>query len=503
MLRETKIENGAVRGLPAADPRVTVYKGIPFAAPPVGNLRWRAPQPAQNWEGVRECAEFGAISMQEKPGENPGDFYAKEWHVDPQIAMGEDCLYLNVWTPAKKTEEKLPVMVWIFGGGMVCGYTAEMECDGERLARRGAVVVSLNYRVNSFGLLTHPELTAEAEKNGEFGCNFAMLDQKAGIEWVKRNVEAFGGDPENITVFGQSAGGRSTWIQVCTPANEGLFQKAIIQSGGLVSPFGNYPTLEESYENGKKFLAYLGVKSIDEARQIDAETLYKKTAAYPGPRWSPVIDGKFLPADPFDMVRENRFNPVQILTGNTVDEGFGTRIGDTVEEFNRNVEKLYGDKADAYKKIANVHTKDELEALYRSPAYNIFEIGSCLLAQVCEENNRPPVYVYRFNPEIPGDNAGSFHSSDLWFTFETLAKCWRPFTGKHYDLARVMANYWVNFAKNGDPNGKDADETDMPVWRPANSKDMNSMFFGDTAKMLNNGMGDNLAFMVRHYRENV
>lgn len=498
MLRQTKTENGGVRGLPAADPRITVYKGIPFAAPPVGELRWRAPQPAQDWEGVKECAEFAPISMQGAPGTDPKDFYAKEWHVDPDLPMSEDCLYLNVWTPAKVPEEKLPVMVWIFGGGMTCGYTVEMEMDGERMARRGVVLVSVNYRVNAFGFLTHPEITAQAQARGELSANFGQLDQKAGIEWVKRNIGNFGGDPENITVFGQSAGGRSTWIQVCSPLNAGLFQRAIIQSGGLVSPVGRYPMLAKSYETGKAFLAHLGVASIAQARGMDARELYAKTESFAGPRWTPVIDGALLSADPYDMVRENNFNHVDILTGNTVDEGFGTRIGDTVAEFEENVRKIYGGQADAYLKIANIGTKGELERLYRSPGYNIFEIGGYLLAQVCEDYGRKPVYLYRFHPEIPGDDTGSFHSSDLWFVFETLAKCWRPFTGKHYDLARIMCNYWTNFAKTGNPNGNDADSLPMPLWRPAAGTDKNSMFFGDTAEMLREGMDENLSFILRN-----
>ena len=249
MLRETKTENGWVRGIPAADPRITAFKGIPFAAPPVGDLRWRAPQPAENWEGVRDCARFGPISMQETPGVG-GGFYDKEWHVDPDIPMGEDCLYLNVWTPAKSADEKLPVMVWIFGGGMTCGYTAEMEFDGERIARRGVILVSVNYRLSVFGYLAHPALTEEAKAHGEIGDNFALLDQQAGIRWVKRNIAAFGGDPENITVFGQSAGGRSTWMQVVSPTNKGLFQKAIVQSGALDSGIATYPDLSQAEKEG-------------------------------------------------------------------------------------------------------------------------------------------------------------------------------------------------------------------------------------------------------------
>ena len=259
MLREVRTENGVVRGLPAADPRVTSFKGIPFAAPPVGDLRWKAPQPAKDWDGVLDCYKFAPISMQHIPGLDETNIYTREWNVDPEIPMDEDCLYLNVWTPAKKTDEKLPVFVWYFGGGLREGNPAEMEFDGERIARRGVVVVTVNYRLNCFGFLSHPELTAE---NPEAPANFGHLDQQAGTRWVKRNIAAFGGDPENITIGGQSAGALSVIAQLCSPQNEGLFQKAIVMSGLIISPykpaFMKTFTHKEMEEWGVKFFDFLG-----------------------------------------------------------------------------------------------------------------------------------------------------------------------------------------------------------------------------------------------------
>lgn len=235
MLRVVKTENGLVRGLPAADPRITSFKGIPFAAPPVGPLRWRAPQPAAPWNEILDCYEFAPISMQHIPGLDPHNIYTREWNVDPEIRMDEDCLYLNVWTPAKSADEKLPVFVWYFGGGLQEGNPAEMEFDGERLARRGIVVVSVNYRLNVFGFLAHPQLTKEQPDDPS---NFGHLDQQAGTRWVKRNIAAFGGDPNNITIGGQSAGGMSVSAQLTSPQNEGLFQRAIIQSGMMANVYG-------------------------------------------------------------------------------------------------------------------------------------------------------------------------------------------------------------------------------------------------------------------------
>ena len=215
MLREVTVENGRIRGVASADPRVTAFKGIPFAAPPVGENRWRAPQPAENWEGTRLCQEFAPISVQDRPGVG-NDLYCREWHVDPDIPMDEDCLYLNVWTGARSADEKLPVLVWYFGGGFQWGYTSEMEFDGERLARRGVVVVSVNYRLAALGFLAHPDITKESP---ETPGNFGLLDQKAGLDWVVRNIAAFGGDPDRITIAGQSAGGASTMEQLTCREN--------------------------------------------------------------------------------------------------------------------------------------------------------------------------------------------------------------------------------------------------------------------------------------------
>ena len=228
MLRRVTVENGMIEGLPAADPRITSFKGIPFAAPPVGENRWRAPQPAKAWDGVLYAYKFAPISMQHIPGEDPEIIYTREWNVDTSIQMDEDSLHLNIWT--------LPVFVWYFGGGLQEGNTAEMEFDGERIARRGIVVVTINYRLNVFGFLCHPEIT---EENPEAPANFGHLDQQFGTRWVKRNIAAFGGDPDNITIGGQSAGGGSVMVQVTSPQNEGLFQKAIVDSGLMICLYGN------------------------------------------------------------------------------------------------------------------------------------------------------------------------------------------------------------------------------------------------------------------------
>ncbi|WBY64082.1 carboxylesterase/lipase family protein [Thermocaproicibacter melissae] len=508
MLRETNTENGRVRGIPAADPRITAFKGIPFAAPPVGDLRWRAPQPVKNWEGVLLADHFGPISMQSTPGlGDPNALYNKEWHVDPEIPMDEDCLYLNVWTPAKTGNEKLPVMVWIFGGGMVGGYTAEMEFDGERIARRGVVFVSVNYRVNGFGFLAHPELTAESPNHASG--NYGLLDQRAGIQWVKRNIANFGGDPENITIFGQSAGGRSVVCHLSSPLNRGLFRRAIVQSGGGISPTyrrGGYAPLHEAEKVGVKFLEFLGVQSIAEARRIDARTVCEKSMEFMnkfGYWWGPTVDGWYLPEDPAVAYRNGHEIDVPILVNNTTNELVIQPHFNSLEEFEAYAQKRYGKDAAEYRRICDPQNTGDIATMRKNGTYNLSELANKTWAEMRAKDGKAVTYVSRFGPEIPGDDAGAFHSSELWFTFETLAKCWRPFKGKHYDLARMMCNYWTNFAKTGDPNGLDADGTPMPEWKPYTLENPNSMFFGDVPQMEQGGPSPILKFLMKREEEKI
>ncbi len=481
MLRKVTVENGMIEGLPAADPRITAFKGIPFAAPPIGENRWRAPQPAKDWEGILKAYKFGPIAMQSTPGIND-DIYTKEWHVDSKVPMSEDCLQLNVWTPAKSTDEKLPVMVWIYGGGLNVGYPSEMEFDGERIARRGVILVSINYRVNVFGFLTHPEITAEDPSKA---ANFGHWDQKAGIEWVKRNIAAFGGDPQNITVFGQSAGGGSTLVQLTSPLNKGLFQKAIVQSAaGILPPSIDNVHITEAEKMGEKFFEFLGVKSLKEARALDAETVLKKGLEFTNTYlWDSVIDGTLLPDYPTYTVMDGKRNNVELMIGNTVDEFPVVPDVSSVSELESYAQEKFGKYADRYLEICKKGANN-LEDMIKNGTYNRFELGNLLWADENVKQNASKLYLYSFDPEIPGpDDPGAFHSSDLWFVFETLAKCWRPFKGKHYDLSRQMCNYWTNFAKNGNPNGLDADGSPMPEWTEFSAASPYPMSFTDSAKM--------------------
>ncbi|MCI9403148.1 MAG: carboxylesterase family protein [Oscillospiraceae bacterium] len=480
MLRITKTESGMVQGLPGADVRNTVFRGIPFAADTSGENRWRPPQPPKSWEGVRPCFEFAPITMQKVPGKDPNAFYSKEWHVEPEVPMSEDgSLCLNIWTPAKTGKEKMPVMVWIFGGGLQEGYCHEMEFDGESFNRRGVILVTIAYRVNVFGFLAHPELTAE---NPEAPTNFGLLDQKAGIEWVKRNIENFGGDSENITIFGQSAGGGSTLYHCTSPQTKGLFQKAIAESAGgvkMVDPDIFLPMamdLEAAEAMGEKFVReVLGCSSLAEARKLDAQLIEDKYIES-GLSMQAVIDDKYILGQSYDRVLADEINDIILMFGNTTGE-FMAKPGDDVEGW---AKKMFAKETDAeeYLAICRAAAGDDPVQLKKEASICSFDITAKMSATVMAKHGRK-YYYYVFGPTIPGDNAGAFHSCDLWFEFETLMKCWRPFDGHHYDIARKMCTYWANFAKTGDPNGDDADGIPLPQWRPFTLEDPCTMYFMD------------------------
>ena len=477
MLRQVKTENGWVRGIEAADPRITAFRGIPFAAPPEGENRWRAPQPCESWDGVRDCARFAPISMQWIPGLG-SDIYCREWHVDPEIPMGEDCLYLNIWTGAKKADEKLPVLVWFFGGGLQCGYTAEMEFDGERIARRGIVVVTVNYRVGALGFLTHPEITKEQP---DAPANFGNLDQQAGLRWVQRNIEAFGGDPANVTIAGQSAGGGSVMSQLACRDNEGLFSKTVVMSAMIFDPYlrrevGRPEKLKDAEKKGEDFFAWLGVKTLKEAREADAVRLQRGYEEYMKSHipFFTVQDDLFCTGDPIAMYRDGKCMDVRMMAGWTSTE-FPNAIDAADEgQLEAEAKRIFGDRAQEF--LAIPESRVRTDGLGYAAAGGI----ECTVKGVLGERAKDGKggWCYCFDPDIPGwDQPGTFHSSDLWFWFETLAKCWRPFTGRHYDLARQMCDFFCNFIRNGDPNGKDLNGEELPAWETWSEENPAAMRF--------------------------
>jgi len=448
MLRIAETKLGKIEGLPAADPRITSFKGIPFAKAPVGKLRWHAPVPVdEKWDGIMQAYKFSPIPVQPTPYYDPNDIYCREWSVDKDIPMGEDCLTVNVWTPANSADEKLPVYFWIYGGGWQTGFTAEMEFDGERIARRGIVVVTVNYRLNMLGFLCHPEITAE---NPEEPANFGLLDQRCAMLWVKENIAAFGGDPDNITIGGQSAGGGSVLNQVAY-GSRGIFKRALVHSGLFYSPDGSFfhqRNLKEAEQCGVDFFNFIGAKNLAEARKIDLATLRQKWDEYGGfqksiATWIPIRDDKFIKGDFLELMEAGQIEPLPFIIGHTHDEFLFPE--DPAKPDGKKIRPL---------EIAVQKYQEILEKIGKSG----------------------PNYYYEFDVPIPGwDNPGTFHSVDLWFWFETLAKCWRPFVGMQYDISRKMCNYLCNFVKTGNPNGKDSDDSLLPEWKAYTSGDRNKL----------------------------
>lgn len=478
VLRRVCTRYGEIEGMAVEDPVITVFRGVPFAKAPMDELRWRAPQPVEPWDGVLHAHDFAPSAMQ--PRWDSDDFYGREWQMDPDSPRNEDCLYVNVWTPAlhgsgaAQYDERiasqggLPVMVWIHGGAYQCGSAAEKEFDGSALARLGVVVVSVTYRLNVFGFFTHTDLQHESDgiDVAEPCANFGLLDQRAAIEWVKNNVAVFGGNPEAITIFGQSAGAASVLAQICSPMNENLFQRAIMQSGAGLGMFNRHLcSLNDAQRLGSRFLDFIGVRSVEEARTVPAAELLDAAERFPALNqnhelfegwpmpinWVPCVDGRFLTDQYGVTLAQGSQQPVDIIVGNTTGEFMETAADGTV--------------------IA------------------AGEQGNLELMQAWVQGGSNPPFYYRFDVAMPGDDAGAFHSSDLWFTFNNLGKCWRPFSGWHYELANMMSRYWSNFAATGNPNesfGIADRDVLLPEWTRFEPATQAAMLFGKSVSMQKN-----------------
>ena len=423
------VEGGEVSGVPSETPNVCIYKGIPYAAPPIGDLRWKQPQPVKPWKGIRQCDTFGAASLQ---GDlTPGSFYWKEFYQGGDPKRSEDCLYLNVWTPAAgKPEAKLPVIFWIHGGAYMGGYGHEIEFGGDAYAKKGVILVTINYRLGMCGFLAHPLLTAE--NDGKGSGNYGLFDQLAALKWVKRNISAFGGNPDNITVMGQSAGAGSVQALISSPLTKGLIQRAIIQSGGGLGGIISAKSLKEAEQQGSDMWEAVGVSTLKEMRAYPAEKFQEVLMKYMqqqksfGLPYSPCIDGELLTAPLDETARNGQELDIPYLIGYT--------------------------------------SEDMMPEVMKKAATD----WSLLL----EQQGRKPAYVYCFSRDLPGedmpssqgafgDMKGAFHSSELWYTFGTLGKCWRPMEKADYELSERMVSYWTNFAKTGNPNGEG-----LPQWEP-------------------------------------
>ncbi|MDR3119725.1 MAG: carboxylesterase family protein [Clostridiales bacterium] len=430
----------------------TVFRGIPYAKPPVGALRWKKPVPPESWNGVRDAKVFGATAMQRL--QTPGSFYEKEFFSDEDFfpPMSEDCLFLNVWTPARAAGDKLPVAFWIHGGGFVGGYGTEPEFDGAAYCERGVILVSFNYRLGALGFLAHEWLSAESAKEGHgaHSGNYALYDQLAALNWVRENIAAFGGDPDKITIFGQSAGARSVQSLVSSPLTKGLIAGAILQSGGGYKlPISRDATLQSAEGLGARFAEACGADSLESLRALPVEAVMKasnelvESAAAKGQGFAfgPCIDGKFLITGSDDALESGLHADIPYMIGSAMND-FGV-------------------------------TRADLAAGKKNRLYQ----GCIEWSLLGESLGRKPSYVYYFMREPLGDDAGAFHSSELWYMFNTLSRSWRPKVWADYELAEKMTDYWCNFVKTGDPNGGG-----LPRWEPCAEKN------GRSVRALREGM---------------
>lgn len=416
-----RITGGKIIGCVGEDSRILIYKGIPYAAPPIGDLRWKRPQAVKPWQGTLKCDKFSAMAFQRDRDMN--SFYGKEFH-DPESEpqRSEDCLYLNVWTPrsaAGNTKAKLPVVMWIHGGAYMSGFGFEKEMDGEAWAERGVILVTINYRLNVFGFLAHPALSAENEEG--LSGNYGLYDQIAALKWIVSNIAQFGGDPNNITVAGQSAGAGSVKNLVASPLCKGLISKAIIQSGGGLGEFISTTSNKEKLENlGKQMMDQLQAQTTIDMRALSAEKVLGALMPFmrqakAGLFTAPYIDGEALTEDFTSAVKDNSIADIPYLIG--------------------------------------------------SNANDIMPMDKAIIdfAEARDSLSKRPVYVYHFDRALPGDTARAFHSAEMWYTFHTLKRSWRPFTKADYELSDRMVTYWTNFIKYGSPDGDQ-------IWKPCTRK---------------------------------
>jgi len=461
-----QIEGGQIADAAPDASGIRVFKGIPYAAPPVGELRWKAPQPVQPWNGIRSIAEWGPRCVQSS---RLGD-------LDPlNKRMDEDCLYLNVWTPATSSSQSLPVMVWIHGGSNLNGAGSQPEFDGSHLASKGVVVVTINYRLDVFGFLAHPELTKES---GTYSSgNYGLLDQIAALKWVQRNIRTFGGNPNRVTLFGESAGAFDVSLLMASPLTKGLFVSAIGESGGAlttITAFGPKP-LQIGEQDGIKFIEAIGVKSIAEARAKPARDILEAAIKNPITYAFGVVDGHVVPEHPASIYAEGKQNDVPLLVGWNADEGslFAARIKLPADAppYAERIRAQFKDQADAALKLypPGSTPQDEKASLTALLGDEIIGYGSWAWAERAAVSGKSPVYRYRFTRRPPGapelsiyplTAPGVYHFAEIYYVFNTLhvMSDW-PWESDDRRLADAMSSYWTNFAKTGDPNAPE-----VPQW---------------------------------------
>jgi len=472
-LQPVKTESGLLAGMPSADGSVVAYKGLPFAAPPVGNLRWRAPKPAAPWQGVRQASQFSASCIQTIVEERKPWTYEFMTHTP----ISEDCLYLNVWTGAKSASERRPVFFWMYGGGYTEGSAAVPVYDGEALARRGLVVVTINYRLGLFGFLAHPELSKESDRNasGDYG----LLDQIAALQWVQKNVAAFGGDPNRVTIAGQSAGAGSVHSLTASPLAKGLFQRAVAESGSAVVPNNPMPRLAQAEELGAKFAASKGARDIGALRAMSWQDLVGGTRTGNTSNFRPIVDGWVLPDTVESIFAQGRQNDVPTLTGLTADEGSAAPDYGMIPsaKFETQIRQRFGDLAVSFLKLYPFAGDDQAGVAEKTSAREQGRASMYLWAVNRGKTGKTKAFTYYWTHAEPGPDKkryGAFHTSEVPYVFNTLDKSSRPWTAEDHQIAEALGAYWANFARNGDPNAKG-----LPSWPSFQTEPPQTMELGD------------------------
>lgn len=459
-----EISNGVLVGLVDSANGLRIFRGVPYAQPPVGELRWREPQPVKNWKGERKATEFGPRCMQ-RP------VFSDMVFRSPTIS--EDCLYLNIWTPAKSESERLPVLVYFYGGGFVAGDGSEPRYDGASMAKKGIVALTVNYRLDVFGMFAHPELTKESLHKASG--NYTLLDQAAALRWVRENIAAFGGDPERITIAGESAGSFSVSAQMASPLSRDLIAGAIGESGALMNSVRGSIPLSKAEQDGVRFAEMLGAQSLAELRAIPAQRLLQAAAEPNAPRFNIILDGYFFPKPPGEIFEAGEQAKVPLLAGSNSEEApYFALLRDlppTVENYRSVLKELYGEHADAVFALYPASNEQEVKDAARELASDRFlGYGTWKWVDVHSRTSGQPAYYYfysrprpplRADPKAPIPT-GAVHSAEIEYAMGNLVTnlvfAW---TEDDYKVSRVMQEYFANFIKTGNPNG-----SALPSWPP-------------------------------------
>jgi para-nitrobenzyl esterase len=484
--KRVKMESGVVEGVAAGSPGIRIFRGIPFAAPPVGALRWKAPQPVTPWKGVRKAAEFGPRCMQARIYP---DMIFRDRADQP---MSEDCLYLNVWTPAKSDKDGLAVMVWFYGGGFQAGSSSEPRYDGENFATKGIIVVSVNYRLGVFGFLSHPELTKELREHASG--NYGLMDQIAVLHWVKKNIAAFGGDPDKVTIAGESAGSLSVSALMASPLARGLFRGAIGESGAF---FGHPPAgsamqaLSETEKTGTKFAESIEAKNLAALREKSAEELLAAAQKDPSVRFWPSVDGYVLPKDVATIFAEGKQSHVPLLAGWNAQEASWAVVyakdKPTAQSFPEQIRARFNDRAADVFKLYPASSDEEARKSAIDLASDLFIVY--ITWEWLEQQNKTGQalvygYVFERTPPVAPDTKengvspkelGARHACEIEYVFGALKSQPNPWELADFKISDAMASYWANFTKTGDPNG--AGLAKWPIY--GGGQDPSMMHFGE------------------------